>query len=71
MKRELWLRRHAVQIAAQLPEGPADALAVLEYARIIVESFLNPQSQVPDLKSVGSSPRRFAISIVKPDESPK
>lgn len=35
-----WRRRHAIQIAAQLPEDPNDALAVLDYARQLVEGFL-------------------------------
>jgi hypothetical protein len=37
---EGWLRRQAVQIAAQLPEDPQDALAVLELAKTLVETFL-------------------------------
>lgn len=35
-----WRRRHAIQIAAQLPENADDALMVLELARELVESFL-------------------------------
>jgi len=35
-----WKRRHAVQIAAQLPEDPDDAIAVLELARSLVLNFL-------------------------------
>lgn len=34
------LRRHAVQIAAQLPDETADAIRVLEYARQLVTGFL-------------------------------
>ncbi len=37
---EAWQRRHAIQIAAALPENREDALAVLELARDLVESFL-------------------------------
>lgn len=33
----VWQRRHALQIACQLPDGLADALAVLDYAREIIE----------------------------------
>ena len=33
----LRLKRHAVQIATQLPENRVDALRVLEFAREIVE----------------------------------
>ena len=68
MKRNTWLRRHAVQIAAQLPEDTEQALAVLNLARILVETFLSGDQALP---SHGSAPRRFAISIVKPDEFPK
>lgn len=35
-----WRRRHAIQIAAQLPEAPEDALVVLELAKQLVETFL-------------------------------
>jgi len=35
-----WQRRMAIQIAAQLPERPEDALLVLELARELVETFL-------------------------------
>jgi len=38
-----WLRRQAVQIAAQLPENPDDAIQVLDLAKTLVNSFLRPQ----------------------------
>lgn len=37
-----WKRRLAVQLAAQLPEKPADALAVLALAETLVKTFLAP-----------------------------
>lgn len=37
---ESWLKRQAIQIAAQLPEKEADALAILEYARGLVRDYL-------------------------------
>ena len=40
---EDWRRRHAIQIAAQLPEKPEDALVVLDLCRELVEGFLAPQ----------------------------
>jgi hypothetical protein len=40
MPDEGWKRRHAVQIVAQLPENPGEALEVLELARSLVQSFL-------------------------------
>jgi hypothetical protein len=41
-------RRHAIQIAAALPEEPEDALIVLELARHLVKEFLVGQGQVPE-----------------------
>jgi hypothetical protein len=41
---DTWLRRHAIQIAAQLPEKPEDAILVLDLARQLVEDFLKPQA---------------------------
>jgi hypothetical protein len=35
-----WKRRHAIQIVAQLPEDPIDAMAVLELAKTLVQGFL-------------------------------
>jgi hypothetical protein len=46
-----WRRRHAIQIVAQLPDKPDDALAVLELARQLVEGFLCEGQ--PRLSSVG------------------
>jgi hypothetical protein len=37
---EAWHRRHAIQIAAALPETPEDALIVLKLAQELVERFL-------------------------------
>ena len=37
---EMWLRRQAIQIASQLPEDQAQALAVLAYARTLVTDFM-------------------------------
>jgi hypothetical protein len=37
---EAWHKRHAIQIAASLPETREDALIVLELARKLVEGFL-------------------------------
>lgn len=44
-----WRRRHAIQIVAQLPESRADALAVLAFARELVDGFLAAREpDVPD-----------------------
>ena len=40
---EMWLKRQAIQIASQLPEDQAKALAVLEYARKLVVDFMAPE----------------------------
>lgn len=40
MSQEAWHRRHAIQIAAALPETTEDALVVLELAKQLVEGFL-------------------------------
>lgn len=37
---DVWRRRQAVQIVAQLPEHPEDALAVLDLAKVLVREFL-------------------------------
>ncbi len=41
-----WLRRQAIQIAAQLPENADDALQVLDLAKSLVSGFLK-EPQVP------------------------
>lgn len=44
MATEAWHRRHAIQIAAALPETREDALIVLGLARELVDGFLySPQ----------------------------
>jgi hypothetical protein len=40
MMAEAWHRRHAIQIAAALPETVEDALIVLDLAKQLVERFL-------------------------------
>jgi hypothetical protein len=42
---DVWQRRHAVQIVAQLPERTDDALAVLGFAKELVEGFLAGSGQ--------------------------
>lgn len=42
MSTEAWHRRHAIQIAAALPETREDALTVLDLARELVENYLCP-----------------------------
>ena len=48
MKEENWHRRHAIQLASQLPEGTEDALAVLRLAAELVTGFLSgPRRDIP------------------------
>jgi hypothetical protein len=48
LMQEAWHKRHAIQIAAALPETREDALVVLDLARKLVESFLYaPQRSEP------------------------
>lgn len=35
-----WKRRHALLIASQLPDDPADALQVLEHVRHLIADFI-------------------------------
>jgi hypothetical protein len=41
-----WRRRHALLLASQLPDGPADALVILDLTRDLVVSFL--QAGLPE-----------------------
>ena len=60
-------KRHAIQLAAQLPERQEDALLVIRYLKELVEGFLAPTDQrrgglvVLDGRSaaVGASPSDF------------
>lgn len=58
---EGWHRRHAIQLAAQLPEDPKDALIVLELARGLVETFLADQPR-PALAEVVDFPSALRAS---------
>lgn len=52
-----WMRRHAIQIVAQLPEKPEDAVAVLELAKKLVEDFLiEPKPQVASTLALKHTP---------------
>ena len=47
-KEHIHLRFQAVVIASQLPDNTAEALLVLDYARHMVEEFLDDSSGVSD-----------------------
>jgi hypothetical protein len=53
---ERWKRRQAVQLAAQLPDDPADAIEVLRYAQEFVETFL----------ADGGKPEGRTVRLVQP-----
>jgi hypothetical protein len=57
----LWHRRHAMQIAMQLPEDIQDALLVLEAAIVLVGGFLTG----PDQR--GALPRGETLRVVRDD----
>jgi hypothetical protein len=44
---ERYLRRQAIQIAAQLPENEANSIAILEYARELVWGFMAGRTDPP------------------------
>jgi hypothetical protein len=61
MKTEAWHRRHAIQIAAALPETGEDALIVLDLARELIETFLYaPQRPEPPR---GARERGVVVSL--------
>lgn len=78
MKPENWQRRQGLQIAAMLPDDPNDALQVLDFARELVEKYLQaPKVAAPpgdhavlDFRD-SSSPSRSAKSRVNPSSRPR
>jgi hypothetical protein len=60
-----WLRRQAIQIAAQLPENRSDAAGILLYARELISGFLSGADSRQSVDSVADyrlSERRFSKS---------
>jgi hypothetical protein len=45
MPHDRWLRRQAIQLASQLPDGRDDALAILRFAKELVTGFLERDQQ--------------------------
>ncbi len=58
MKIEQWHRLHAMIIAGQLPDGPDDALAVIDYVRELVETFLHSETPEP-------APKAKVLSLIR------
>ena len=58
-EKDAWHRRHAVMVAAQLPERREDALAVLRLASQLVTDFLTDpdpgRNPVPVIVLIGGS----------------
>lgn len=77
---QAWRRRHAIQMAAQLPENHEDALAVLALLKELVDSFLAPEADEPRrldqegslvaFPGSSSAPNRRANSNGNPSERP-
>lgn len=51
---DLDLKRMGMHIAAQLPDGRAEAIAVLNFARMLVDGFLSHQCDISPLRSFPS-----------------
>jgi len=47
MEIETWHRRQALMLASQLPEGPDDALAILDCVRELIVTFLQADTPEP------------------------
>ena len=56
-----WRRQHALSLASQLPNNLADALAVLDFTREIMVTFMQAGAVTPETRS--SAP---VVSLVRP-----
>ena len=65
---KLWHRRHAMQIAMQLPESQQDALLVLEATRKLVQGYLT-EDQVGEVLPL-PLPEREAVVLAFSSLSP-
>lgn len=68
-----WHRRHAIHIVSELPEDTQDALTVLRLAIEVVERFLAPSQErpeVPLLSVVAASRSRSLNETGNPPSSP-
>ncbi len=67
-----WHRRQAIQLAAQLPEDPRDALRVLELAKTLVLDFLGGgDGPHPVLVLTSADRSRVASETLKASSRPK
>lgn len=60
---ETWHRKHAIQIAAALPETHEDAMLVLDLAREIVEKFLFGDQAAPPVPVALERERGSVLSL--------
>lgn len=80
---DAWRRRHAIQMAAQLPDQYDDAVAVLGLLKEIVDNFLAPEAESNNaprrldqegslvaFPGSSSAPNRRASSNVSPSGRP-
>jgi len=58
MKIEQWHRRQALCLASQLPDGPDDALAILDCVRELVGTFLHSEKPEP-------APKAKVLSLIR------
>lgn len=67
------LRRHAVELVAQLPADVADARIVLAYARELIDTFLSqdaPGGRTPNLRAISNDRSPVAASVIQPGDRP-
>lgn len=73
--RDKWLKRQAIQIAAQLPDNSEDALAILEYAVELIQVFLGKDAPTQPAQPVGlslassSTSNSASITAIRPPNS--
>lgn len=73
-KGEAWHRKHAIQLAAQLPDDPEDALLVLELTKQLVDKFLGGRGTYssPVLAFSSATVRSADASLkLRPSSRPK
>ncbi len=76
MQNDAELRRHAIQIVAQLPENQIEALTVLDFCRDLIQGFLAgyPQDQrssvVLAFSSASATSNNRASATVSPPVLP-
>lgn len=64
---DAWLKRQAINVVAQLPDDPADAIAVLKHAERLVRTYLAPDLP-PELTI--TRPRLIKpCAVLAPDEA--